>query len=201
MKILYFSLKGGVGKSSIALNHAIHNSYAYVTNDITTSTDGECVSEFHHIPHNTKRIPKKLLPLQDVIFDFGAMSSVIDAKVTQAVTHCDCVVIPTLTDARSIQATMNTYDLIKEKAKRVVIIINNFQKEEKCLYAKVQLDHLKRKVLILEMKHTTLFERVARDGVLWYTKIGSQKGEYRLQKTKLEHQKIYEAIQNYGAQR
>lgn len=74
----------------------------YVTNDISTNIDESHQFEFHQISHNRKRIPRELMNLEEVIFDFGAMSNVIDHKVTQAVKLCDGVVIPTFTDERSL---------------------------------------------------------------------------------------------------
>lgn len=194
MKLLYFSLKGGVGKSSFALNHALEYKYAYVTNDIVTQTDIASMEKFYTIPHNTKRIPKELLMLQNAIFDFGAMSNVIDAKVTQAVKHCDCVVIPTLTDARSLQATIEAYNLIRSEAKSIVIIINNYQKNEKFEYARSVLNEALDQPIILQVKHTTLFERVARDGLSWLKKVGHAKGEHQLKITRKNHQNIYKTI-------
>jgi MinD-like ATPase involved in chromosome partitioning or flagellar assembly len=194
MKFLYFSLKGGVGKSSIALNHALENNYSYITNDITTNMDRTLIKSFHQIPHSMKRIPKDLLYLEDVVFDFGAMSSVIDSKVTHAVKHCDCVIIPTLTDARSLKATIETYLLIKDEAKSVIIIINNYQQASKYEYAYDKLTNALGKQTILDIRSTTLFERVARDGIKWFKNIGHAKGEHQLLKTKNIHQEVYKTI-------
>lgn len=194
MKYLYFSLKGGVGKSSIALNHSLENNYSYVTNDITTNMDRTLIKSFHQIPHSVKRIPKDLLELDDVVFDFGAMSSVIDSKVTHAVRHCDCVIIPTLTDARSLRATIETYLLIKDKAKSIIIIINNYQQAAKYEFAHNTLTNALGKLTILNIRSTTLFERVARDGIKWFNNIGHARGEHQLKTTKAAHKEIYETI-------
>jgi len=194
MKLLYFSLKGGVGKSSIALNHALENHYSYVTNDITSNMDRTLIRSFHQIPHNMKRIPQDMLALEDVVFDFGAMSSVIDSKVTHAVKHCDCVIIPTLTDARSLKATIETYLLIKNEAKSVIIIINNYQQTSKYEFAHDKLTNALGKLTILDIRSTTLFERVARDGIKWFNNIGHARGEYQLLTTKNIHKDVYETI-------
>lgn len=194
MKFLYFSLKGGVGKSSIALNHALENQYSYITNDITTNMDRTLIKSFHQIPHNMKRIPKELLELEDVVFDFGAMSSVIDAKVTHAVKHCDCVIIPTLTDARSLKATIETYLLIQHEAKSIIIIINNYHQTNKYEFAYEKLTNALGKPTILDIRSTTLFERVARDGIKWFNNIGHARGEHQLLTTKNVHKKVYETI-------
>ena len=195
MKLLYFSLKGGVGKSSISLNHALYEECAYITNDISTTVDTEYVPDFHQIPPNSKRIPKKLLAYKDAIYDFGAMSSAIDAKVTHAVLECDGVVIPTLTDQRSLEATIKTYKLIQERAKKIIIIINNYTNSRKFDYAYDYLYEQLPEPIILDIRTTTLFERVARDGVEWFDNVGHSKGEYQLLKTKEKHNEIYRTIQ------
>lgn len=194
MKFLYFSLKGGVGKSSIALNHALENNYSYVTNDIITNMDRSLIKSLHQIPHGMKRIPKDLLELEDVVFDFGAMSSVIDSKVTHAVKHCDCVIIPTLTDARSLKATIETYLLIKDEARSVIIIINNYQQTSKYEFAYNKLTNALGELTLLDIRSTTLFERVARDGIKWFNNIGHARGEHQLLKTKNIHKEIFETI-------
>lgn len=194
MKLLYFSLKGGVGKSSIALNHALYEEYPYITNDISTTVDTEYVPDFHQIQTSTKRIPKKLLAYKDAIYDFGAMSSAIDAKVTHAVLECDGVVIPTLTDQRSLEATIEAYRLIEQRAKKIIIIINNYTKIEKFDYAYYYLHEQLHEPIILDMRSTTLFERVARDGVEWFDNVGHKKGEYQLLKTKEKHNELYRTV-------
>ncbi|WP_310438728.1 hypothetical protein [Sulfuricurvum sp.] len=141
-----------------------------------------------------KRIPKELLELEDVVFDFGAMSSVIDSKVTHAVKHCDCVIIPTLTDARSLKATIETYLLIKDEAKSVIIIINNYQQASKYEFAYNTLTTALGKLTLLDVRSSTLFERVARDGIKWFNNIGHARGEHQLKVTKSIHKEMYEAI-------
>lgn len=194
MKVLYFSLKGGVGKSSISLSHALTANLPYVTNDISTNIDKATMKNFHQIPHNTKRIPKKILNLENIIYDFGAMSSVIDSKVTQAVLACDVVVIPTLTDVRSLEATLQTYKLIKGNAKKIIIIINNYSKMDKFEFAYEYLRESTREANILDIRTTTLFERIARDGVAWFENIGHKKGEWQLLRSKAVHLEVFRTI-------
>ncbi len=165
-----------------------------MTNDIITNIDKEYMEDLYQIPHGMKRIPKNLLELDDVVMDFGAMSSVIDSKVTHAVLHADVVVIPTLTDARSVQATVESYKLIQNDAKCIIIIINNYSKNAKFDYAYELLTTELSNPIILDIRTTTLFERVARDGIEWFDNVGHQKGEFKLLQTKELHEDVYRTI-------
>ena len=197
MKILYFSLKGGVGKSSLALNHSIENGdYVYVTNDIVSDIDRSQLFEFYQIMDKKKRIPQKLTHLKNVIFDFGAMSSTPDPKITHAVTICDGVVIPTLTDERSLKATIESYNFIKDNAKQIIIVINNYTQEKKYDYAYKLLSEALDNPIILGVRTSTLFERVAKDGADWFRNIHHGKGVHQLIKSKKIHQELYNEI-NY----
>jgi hypothetical protein len=195
MKILYFSLKGGVGKSSLSLNHSQYLGVPYITNDISTYIDKNEIKDFYQIEHSKKRLPKTVTRLEDAIFDFGAMSSAVDAKVTQAVKICDAVIIPTLCDVRSLEATMHTYEFIRQDAKQVIFIINNYTDTKKLEFA---YDWIKNRVpnaIIFNVRKTTLFERVARDGMKWFENVGHRRGEHMLQKSKRKHELMFSLIE------
>ncbi|MEA2072917.1 MAG: hypothetical protein U9O86_04970 [Campylobacterota bacterium] len=196
MRIMYFSLKGGVGKTSLSLNHAIEKSYAYVTNDVTSNIDESQLYEYHEIQAKKKRIPQKLTHLKEVIFDFGAMYDSIDPKVTHGAKICDGVVIPTFTDERSLEATIEAYRFILQHTENIIIVINNYTKEKKYDYAYKRLCEALNNPIVLGVRTTTLFERVARDGIEWFKNINHAKGEYQLSKTKEIHQQLYNEI-NY----
>ena len=194
MKVLFVSLKGGVGKSSLALSYAIHTDSICITNDIVTSDNCRVIK----IEPSTKRIPLQYLNKTDIVLDFGAMSTNIDPKVAHAARLADAIVIPTLTDTRSLKATVDTYKLMEESNKPIVIIINNFTKQSKFDAACDFLTFALGDFHLLSMRTTTLFERVARDGEDWFAKVHHNKGEYQLNKTKETHKAVYDAISLIG---
>ncbi|MBA6377329.1 hypothetical protein H4J64_19140, partial [Colwellia sp. BRX8-2] len=176
MKILFCSLKGGVGKSSLAANLATYINSVYVTNDIVVPNK----TEVYQIPHSTKRIPFEFQHLKNVVFDFGAMSTNIDPKVSHAVRFCDVCVIPTLMDERSVQATIETYKLLEPSGLPIVIIINNFTDKKKHDKVHDYLIEVLNHPPIYSIRKTTLFERVAKDGEQWLRLIPNDLGEYQL---------------------
>jgi cellulose biosynthesis protein BcsQ len=196
MKVLFFSIKGGVGKSSLAFNFAAYTSSLYITNDTVVTQDEGVIQ----LPLNKKRIPAKLWTEPDVTFDFGAMYTQLDAKITQAVSLADVIVIPTLTDMRSLHATLETVNLVKPASKPIVIIINHFKDTKKFEIARRFLNEHLGRLPILAIRTTTLFERVSRDGLDWYQNIHHEKGHYQLNKTRVQHEEIYDRIIRIGEQ-
>ncbi|MEI6894003.1 MAG: ParA family protein [Colwellia sp.] len=194
MKILFCSLKGGVGKSSIASNFATYQNATYVTNDLVVPSK----SQANQIRHSLKRVPYEFHHLKNVVFDFGAMSTNIDPKVSHAVTFCDVCVIPTLTDERSLAATIETYKLIEPSDIRIVILINNYSNGKKHAEAREYLMEALDMPVIFSIRTTTLFERVAKHGEQWFQNINNDMGEYQLNKTRITHEQVYDRIIAYG---
>ena len=195
IKILFLSYKGGVGKSSLAINLAAEIDADYVTNDlISTSTKAI------QIEPNKRRIPKGLLTLDRVVFDFGAMSTQLDPKAVQATEAADVIVIPTLTDIRSLTATIKTVNLVTPMNKPIAIIINNFTKEKKFDEAKAFLTERLGELPIFAIRATTLFDRAAKDGEEWFRNIHNDNGEWQLNKSRLAHEEVYNAIIELGIQ-
>jgi len=190
MKILFASLKGGVGKSSLAANLSTYINAPCVTNDIVVSDK----SKVYQISHSLKRVPLEYRHLKNVVFDFGAMSTNIDPKVSHAVTFCDVCVIPTLTDARSIKATIETYKLIEPSGIPISIIINHFTKQKKHDEVREYLLEALNYPPIYSIRTTTLFERVATHGEEWYKQVHNDMGEFQLNKSRLAHELVYDAI-------
>ncbi|NQZ87318.1 MAG: hypothetical protein HRT54_07025 [Colwellia sp.] len=197
MKILVTSVKGGVGKTGIALNLATYIGAQCVTNDLVVSDNSGIIQ----IEPKTKSMPIKFCANVPVVFDFGASYNSIDPKLARAVKLSNVIAIPTLTDARSLQGTIDTVNLVKVVGKPIVIIINNFTSESKFNHAKDYLIDALGQLPIFAIRTTTLFERVAKDGSEWFSKVHHIKGEYQLNKTRIAHELVYDAIIALGAKK
>lgn len=194
MRILFTSYKGGVGKSSIAFNFAAYINSIYITNDIIAINDEAVVQ----IEPKKRRIPVQFCSETDAVFDFGAMSTQIDPKVSHALSICDVVAIPTMTDARSLQGTVDTVNFAKAANKPLAIIINNFTNQKKFDQARQHLIKTLGPLPVFAIRSTTLFERVSRDGRDWLQNVHNDHGEHQLNKTRAAHEAVYDAILKLG---
>ena len=194
MRYLVTSMKGGVGKSSIALNLAAYTGSQYITNDITIPRGADIIQ----IPPGKKRIPKELSEQTHTVFDFGALSTLLDPKIAHAARFCDVIIIPTRTDPRSITATIKTFQLVEDAGKPIVVVINHFKDSKKHDFARDRLLSALGRIPIFAIRETTLFDRVSRDGVEWFVNIHNERGAHRLQQTAQYHSGIYDRITAIG---
>ena len=197
MKILVTAIKGGVGKTGIALNLATYIGAQCVTNDLVVNDNSGIIQ----IEPKTKSMPIKFCANVPVVFDFGASYNSIDPKLARAVKLSNAIVIPSLTDARSLQGTIDTVNLVKVAGKPIVIIINKFTSATKFKHAKDYLTDALGQLPIYGIRTTTLFERVAKDGSEWFSKVHQVNGEYQLNKTRITHEQVYDDIIALGAKK
>lgn len=194
MKVTFTSKKGGVGKSSLAQNFATYTGSTCITNDTVTTLNDDIIQ----IESNKKRIPTKLCTITNAVFDFGAMHAQLDTKIAQAARMSSVIVVPTLTDLRSLKGAVDTVNLVREANVPVAIIINNFKDQRKHNAARQHLIAELDTIPIFAIRSTTLFERVAQHGQKWFKNIHNEKGQHQLNKTRIAHQAVYDQIISIG---
>ena len=103
MSFVVYSIKGGVGKTTLSVQISQMFEHTYVTNDSHSSAHnlmpeekGFLVSseEYDEIPYD-----------HNVVYDFGGFK---DTRINDIIKQANKIVIPTLTSIVDVQATMAT---------------------------------------------------------------------------------------------
>lgn len=130
MIITVYSFKGGVGKTPISINLALHFGYSIVTNDVYTPLE-----KIFPKKNLLKLMPKDRLP------EFGKVNVVIDlagsmeSRSVIALKQSDVVIVPVICDRDVLDMTLNFIKEIEPFNKNIIIIMTRSigSKEEKDL--------------------------------------------------------------------
>lgn len=126
MSLVVYSIKGGVGKTTLSVQISQMLDFTYVTNDSHSSAHnlmpeekGFLVSceEYEEIPYDEK-----------VVYDFGGFK---DTRINDIIKKSNKIVIPTLTSIVDVQATIATLKDIIEINKNIIIVINRAKNNNK----------------------------------------------------------------------
>ena len=122
MRILFFSFKGGVGKTTLATQFAIDNDYGIITNEqgLLMNVFGEdrlvVVKDSEDIPDYGEN--------WDIVYDFGGF---YDQRLQHVLSFVDMVVVPTKIDMLSLDKLVETLVMIKDFNVKVVVVANMVQ--------------------------------------------------------------------------
>lgn len=126
MSIVVYSIKGGVGKTTLSVQISQMLDYTYVTNDSHSSAHnlmpeekGFLVSseEYEEIPYDDK-----------VVYDFGGFK---DTRINDIIKKSNKILIPTLTSIVDVQATLATLKDVIEVNKNIIIAVNRTKNNNK----------------------------------------------------------------------
>ena len=126
MSYVIYSIKGGVGKTTLSVQISQMLEYTYVTNDPHSSAHnllpeekGFLVSkdEYEEIPYD-----------DNVVYDFGGF---IDPRINDIIKQSKKVLIPTLTSIVDLQATLATLKDVIEVNKNIIIVVNRTKNNNK----------------------------------------------------------------------
>ena len=126
MSIVVYSIKGGVGKTTLSVQISQMLDYTYVTNDSHSSAHnlmpeekGFLVSseEYEEIPYDDR-----------VVYDFGGFK---DTRINDIIKKSNKIIIPTLTSIVDVQATLATLKDVIEVNKNIIIVVNRTKNNNK----------------------------------------------------------------------
>lgn len=135
MSFVVYSIKGGVGKTTLSVQISQMLEYTYVTNDSHSSAHnlmpeekGFLVSseEYEEIPFDN-----------NIVYDFGGFK---DTRIKDIIKQSKKIIIPTLTSIVDLQATLATLKDIAEVNKNIIIVINRAKSNNKALELKEYLE-------------------------------------------------------------
>ena len=128
MSIVVYSIKGGVGKTTLSVQISQMLDYTYVTNDSHSSAHnlmpeekGFLVSteEYEEIPYD-----------ENIVYDFGGFK---DHRINDIIKKANKIVIPTLTSIVDVQGTIATLKDVALINKNIIIVINRTKNNNKAV--------------------------------------------------------------------
>lgn len=152
MKITIWSLKGGVGKTSIALNLALTRNCKIITNERYSLLDS-ILDDKKLLQLQTSEKPPKLKKEDRVIFDMGGT---VDKRIIDCLEQSDFVLIPTTANDIDIQGCISTIGELQDHIdeSRIVVIVNNTTNINDFEKVKGYIDQITRKCKIFEIKRS-----------------------------------------------
>lgn len=124
-RITLWSVKGGVGKTSIALNIALSLDCGIITNERYTLLD-KVLEKDKFLKLSLDQNVPQISCDHSIIFDMGGY---LDKRVKQAVQQSDYVIIPTTSDKLDMQGTISTIGEVKTINNNIIIIVNKIEKD------------------------------------------------------------------------
>lgn len=124
MKLTIYNLKGGVGKTHIALNLALTMDFGIITNEPFSPLEKILEkSDFYKLKRNESlpETPEEA----NLVFDFGGY---LDKRVINALKQSRCVIIPVINEFVDVHTTISFIQEIEEHNKNIIIVVNKSQK-------------------------------------------------------------------------
>ncbi len=187
MSFVVYSIKGGVGKTTLSVQISQMFDYTYVTNDSHSSAHnlmpeekGFLVSseEYDEIPFD-----------ENIVYDFGGFK---DTRINNIIKQANKIIIPTLTSIVDVQATMATLKDVAQINKNIVIAINRTKNNNKAIELKEYLsDEIKKSfqdldISIIFVRESSVLEDSLFDCEYVETKAGTNRFKRHIYRNAIE---------------
>ena len=187
MSFVVYSIKGGVGKTTLSVQISQMLEHTYVTNDSHSSAHNlmpeekgflVSIEEYEEIPYD-----------DNVVYDFGGFK---DTRINDIIKQASKIVIPTLTSIVDVQATMATLKDVIEINKNIILVVNRAKNNNKATELKEYLaDEIKKldsniNIPIIFVRESSVLEDSLFDCEYVETKAGNNRFKRHIYRNAIE---------------
>ena len=187
MSFVVYSIKGGVGKTTLSVQISQMLEHTYVTNDSHSSAHNLMPEEKGFL---VSREEYEEIPYDDnVVYDFGGFK---DTRINDIIKQANKIVIPTLTSIVDVQATMATLKDVLEINKNVILVVNRTKNNNKAIELKEYLvDEIKKldsniNIPIIFVRESSVLEDSLFDCEYVETKAGNNRFKRHIYRNAIE---------------
>lgn len=127
-----FNIKGGVGKTTIAVQLSKCLNFLYVSNDAVTGATDFVGENGCDIPADSSSIPIE----DDMIYDFAGN---IDYRIAEILKETT-VIVPILSSQQDMKATLTSLRDLSQIKDRVIVVVNKLKDENRFMDIKKRIE-------------------------------------------------------------
>ena len=152
-----FNLKGGQGKSSIALNLALTMDMNIISNDVITQIDDTKINKMNDLKkYIYSKSPNDMVTLHIKRANKDFFISKQANRITKYI-----IIIPMINGIMNNKTSLNSIEQVRNINKNILIIANKTKKDDyDTIYELVNKYFPEEKFPILELRETTAFEKI-----------------------------------------